>query len=64
MNWDIFDLVRWVFNEHGGEVLDIVILIALIVTRTRLRCVEERLKNLEGKIDKVFELLVERANRR
>jgi len=64
MNWDIFDLVRWVFNEHGGEVLDIVILIALIVTRTRLGCVEERLKNLEGKIDKVFELLVERANRR
>ena len=63
MNWDIFDLVKWLFNEHGGEVLDVVVLILLVAMRTRLECVEKRVRVLEGKIDKVFELLVERADK-
>ena len=63
MSWDIFELLRWVFNEHGVEVLNVGILLFLVAMRTRLECVERRIKNLEGKMDKVFELLVGRANK-
>ncbi|RKX60258.1 MAG: hypothetical protein DRP29_02955 [Thermodesulfobacteriota bacterium] len=63
MNWDIFNLVKWLFNEHGAEVLDVVVLILLVAMRTRLECVEKRVRVLESKIDKVFELLVERADK-
>jgi len=64
MSWDIFDLVKWLLNEHGGEVLDIVILILLVTMRTRLECVEKRVKGLEDRANRVFELLVEWANKR
>jgi len=58
MSWDIFSLLRWVFNEHGGEVYSVVVLAVLAVMNMRLKDVKQRLNRLEERIDRIFELLV------
>jgi len=63
MSWDIFDLVKWLFNEHGGDVFSVGVLTVLVVMNARLKDVKARLGRLEERVDKLFELLVERINR-
>ena len=58
MSWDIFSLLRWLFNEHGGDVLNTGILVLVIVMSMRLKDVRARLNRLEERIDRIFELLV------
>jgi len=63
MSWDIFELLRWLFNEHGGDVLNTGILALVIVMSMRLRDVRMRLNRLEERIDRIFELLVGRDDK-
>ena len=63
MSWDIFSLLRWVFNEHGGDVFSVGVLVVLVVMNARLKDVRARLGRLEERVDKLFELLAERINR-
>jgi len=63
MSWDIFSLLRWVFNEHGGDVFSVGVLVVLVVMNARLKDVKARLGRLEERVDKLFELLAERINR-
>ena len=58
MSWDIFSLLRWLLNEHGGDVLNTGILVLVIVMSMRLKDVRMRLNRLEERIDRIFELLV------
>jgi len=62
MSWDIFNLLRWLFNEHGGEVYSVVVLAVLAVMNMRLKDVKQRLNRLEERIDRIFELLVGRGD--
>ncbi|RKX61444.1 MAG: hypothetical protein DRP29_00300 [Thermodesulfobacteriota bacterium] len=57
MSWDIFDLLRWVFNEHGGEVYSVVVLAVLAVMNMRLKDVKQRLNRLEERIDHLYEII-------
>ena len=63
MSWDIFNLLRWLFNEHGGDVLNTGILALVIVMSMRLKDVRARLNRLEERIDRIFELLVGKDNK-
>jgi len=63
MSWDIFSLLRWLLNEHGGDVLNTGILVLVIVMSMRLRDVRMRLNRLEERIDRIFELLVGKDNK-
>jgi len=63
MSWDIFSLLRWLFNEHGGDVFSVGVLAVLVVMNARLKDVKVRLGRLEERVDKLFELLAERINR-
>ncbi len=63
MSWDIFSLLRWLLNEHGGDVFSVGVLVVLVVMNTRLKDVRARLGRLEERVDKLFELLAERINR-
>ena len=63
MSWDIFNLLRWLFNEHGGDVLNTGILVLVIVMSMRLKDVRARLNRLEERIDRIFELLVGKDNK-
>ena len=63
MSWDIFNLLRWLFNEHGGDVLNTGILALVIVMSMRLKDVRMRLNRLEQRIDRIFELLVGRDDK-
>ena len=62
MSWDIFELLRWLFNEHGGEVYSVVVLAVLAVMNMRLKDVKRRLCRLEERVDKLFEVLAEIKN--
>jgi len=57
MSWDIFSLLRWVFNEHGGDVLNTGILVLVIVMSMRLKDVRMRLNRLEERIDHLYEII-------
>jgi len=63
MSWDIFSLLRWLLNEHGGDVLNTGILVLVIVMSMRLKDVRARLNRLEERIDRIFELLVGKDNK-
>jgi len=63
MSWDIFSLLRWLFNEHGGDVLSVGVLMVLVVMNARLKDVKARLGRLEERVDKLFELLVGKDNK-
>lgn len=63
MSWDIFSLLRWLFNEHGGDVFSMGVLMVLVVMNARLKDVKARLGRLEERVDKLFELLAERINK-
>jgi len=63
MSWDIFSLLRWLLNEHGGDVFSMGVLMVLVVMNARLKDVKARLGRLEERVDKLFELLAERINR-
>ena len=63
MSWDIFSLLRWVFNEHGGDVFSVGVLIVLVVMNARLKDVKARLGRLEERVDKLFELLAGKDNK-
>ena len=63
MSWDIFSLLRWLLNEHGGDVFSVGVLVVLVVMNARLKDVRARLGRLEERVDKLFELLAERINR-
>jgi len=63
MSWDIFSLLRWLFNEHGGDVFSVGVLVVLVVMNTRLKDVRARLNRLEERIDRIFELLVGKDNK-
>jgi len=57
MSWDIFSLLRWVFNEHGGDVLNTGILVLVIVMSMRLKDMRMRLSRLEERIDHLYEII-------
>ena len=57
MSWDIFSLLRWLFNEHGGEVYSVVVLAVLAVMNMRLKDVKQRLNRLEERIDHLYEII-------
>jgi len=63
MSWDIFELLRWVFNEHGGDVLNVGVLALVVMMNMRLKDFRARLSRLEERVDKIFELLVEKVNK-
>ena len=63
MSWDIFELLRWLFNEHGGDVLSAGVLALVVVMSMRLKDVRARLSRLEERVDKIFELLVGKNNK-
>jgi len=62
MSWDIFELLRWLFNEHGGEVFEIGVLAVLVVMNARLRDVKQRLCRLEERVDELYKVLLEFRN--
>ena len=59
MSWDIFELLKWLFNEHGGEVFEIGVLAVLVMMNARLRDVKQRLCRLEERVDELYKVLLE-----
>ena len=59
MSWDIFELLRWLLNEHGGDVLSTGILALVVVMSMRLKDVRARLSRLEERVDRLYEIIVE-----